>query len=529
MFIHFSDSAKFAVIARYLLESKTFASSFAFWDKSIFQLLSSKLFAVPWVSPVMPLSIAVFFKLLGINDFAVIATSFFFFLLTLIFVFLLAKKVYRNNLVGILSTIAVGFNYDLINYATNGASESPIIFEIVAATYCVSLKKKWGNGMALFMLILMYFTRPQAFIYISGIALYYLLLNFKTKKAVLYFGLASLVGLLVDKLILSPLSGKYFLYSILDRALTSSFNQSSTASDSLRGGIAAIPSVSQVAKNVFYNLYNFYKLLPQIINPYLFTLFIIGLFKKENKEFKIASLFILLMTLLVTAASIPFFRYIHPIIPLVYIIAVGTLIQIINLQFTIYSQFTIFNFKISKQTVINLTSIFIILIFAVGQTLGILLLDSRFEKNTHNVGKPPVYVELSQILKENTNPGDVVITNLDTWGSWYGERTTVWFPLEPKQLIDQSTGKIPFDAIYLTSYLMDDQNYYMGKSWRLIFDNPKDPSKWACDRCIEIANEFKLSGEYLIDSGQVYESMPEKGLLFKKIISNSTNSVVLPN
>jgi len=330
------------------------------------------------------------------------------------------------------------------------------------------------------------------------------------------------VGLLVDYFVLIPLSGQYFLYSIVERGIGSSFNQTSVASDALRGAAnVAEGGITQTLKNIFYNLYNFYKLMPQIINPYLFMLFVIGLLfhskSKEEKAFKIASVFMIVITFLVTAASIPFFRYLHSVIPLVYIIAVGTLVNIIsNSQFLISKQIPNSKFQITKNTLTILASTFLILIFGVGQTLGVLLLDSRFEAKTHNVGKPPVYVELSKILKENTDPNQVVITNLDTWGSWYGERRTVWFPIEPKQIINSATGKIPFDAIYLTSYLIDDANYYMGESWRMIFDNPDDLKKWICDGCSEIADEFDLKGVYEISANSNYEKQGASAVLLIK-------------
>lgn len=488
LYLTFSDAAKYADLARSLVTERGYQTTFSFFFKPFFTGM--------WVPPVMPFSIAAFFKILGISDFAVIATSFFYFLLTLIFVFLLAKKIFKSNLVGFLSTLAVGFNHDLINYATNGASESPFIFEIVAATYFVALKKTWGNIIALFILILMYFTRPQAFIYVAGIILYYLLLNFKTKKAVIYFGIISVVSFLVDRFVLGPLSGNYFIYSILGRGsnVLSQVGAGQSASDQLRSGMLTYNfSILESLKKVFYNLYNFYKLLPQIINPYLFASFVIGIFWRSNKEFKIvsvfktASLFMVITTFLVTAASIPFFRYIHPIIPLVYIIAIGTLSE----------------FILNKKVLI-----FLVLIFGIGQTLGVLLLDSRFEAKTHNVGKPPVYVELSKILKDNTNPNQIIITNLDTWGSWYGERKTIWFPLEPNQIVGEK-----IDAIYLTSYLMDDQNYYMGSEWRLIFENPGDPSKWNCDGCGEISKEFMLKDIYNVQASDNYERQNGKAVL----------------
>jgi 4-amino-4-deoxy-L-arabinose transferase-like glycosyltransferase len=513
-YLSFSDAAKYADIARNLIFGLGYGNSFSFWSSSLFEPSKYNIFSTISIPPVMPFSITASFKIFGVNDFAVMATSFFYFILTLAFAFLLARKVFRSNLIGVLSTLAVGFNNDLINYAANGASESPFIFEIIAAAYFISIKKKWGSFVALIFTILMYFTRPQAFIYIAGLVLYWLLVNFKFKKAIIYFTVTSIVCLLVDKFILGPLSGKYFLYSIVDRGLGSSFSQSSTASNALRGGTSLVANgngIVQVLKNVFYNLYNFYKLLPQIMSPYFFTLFTIGIFKwgkdKTQNPFKTAAIFMIAITFLVVAMSIPFFRYLHPIVPLVYIIAVGTLVEILELGFK--NNYL----KIPRNLLINLISIIIILIFGVGQTLGILILDSRFEKNMHNAGKPPLYVELSKILKGNTKLNDIVITNLDTWGSWYGERKTVWFPLEPKQLINPATGKIPFDAIYLTSYKIDDENYYMGRGWRMIFDNPSNPKKWTCDGCSEIAKEFTLKGVYKISAADNYERQDASGIL----------------
>jgi len=329
MYLNLSDSAKFADIARNLVNGLGYGSTFSFWSINIFELIKTKTFWSPWVPPVIPYSIAAFFKIFGVGDFAVIATSFFYFILTLVFVYFLGKRIFNSKLVGILSTLTIGFSYDLIHYATNGASESPFIFEIVAASYFASIKKKWASAVTILLLILMYFTRPQAFIYITGIVLYWLLINFKFKKALIFFGIISVVGFLVDYFVLMSLSGKYFLYSIIGRGVGSSFSQTSVASDVLRGATIVVEGgISQTLKNILYNLYNFYKLLPQIISSYLFGIFVTGLFlKSKNKtesSFKIVSTFIVAFTFLVTAASIPFFRYLHPVIPLVYIIATGT-------------------------------------------------------------------------------------------------------------------------------------------------------------------------------------------------------------
>ena len=119
--------------------------------------------------------------------------------------------------------------------------------------------------------------------------------------------------------------------------------------------------------------------------------------------------------------------------------------------------------------------------FAVGQTLGIIFLDSRFERKIHNIGKAPIYVQMSYKLKEITGKDNVVVTNLDTWGSWYGERKTIWFPLEPSMVLPVKDN---VDYIYLTSYKKDDENYYMGKEWREIFENPEKQTRLPDYKCV---------------------------------------------
>lgn len=477
-YLNFSDSAKFADVARNLVQGNGYHNNFAFFlDQS---------FDGRWISPAMPYFLAMFMKVFGVNDLTVIVTSFFFFLLTVIFTYVLAKKLTKSNLIGLLSALAVGFNQDLIKYAVSGASESLFILEIVAVSYFITLKSKIGNSFSVLVCVLMYFTRPQAFIYISGLYLYYLLLKYDFKRAFKYFAITVLIGIIVDKYILSALSGKYFIYSVLSRGsnVLSQVGVGESASNQLRSnGLTYSFSIADSFKKLFYNIYNFYKLLPQIVSPYLFSFFLIGLFRKGNREFKIASSFIVLVTLLVAALSIPFFRYIHPAIPLIYIVATIALNEIIA----------------NKKLLIGLVGF-----FALGQSIGVMVLDTRFEKKYLNTDKPPVYVLLSEKLKTDTNIDDFILTNLDTWGSWYGERKTIWFPLTTKML---STSKANIKYIYLTSYKIDDENYYMGESWREIFNDPMNQT---------ILPEYKLLKEYKIEAVENYENETARAILLVK-------------
>ena len=81
----------------------------------------------------------------------------------------------------------------------------------------------------------------------------------------------------------------------------------------------------------------------------------------------------------------------------------------------------------------------------------------------------------------------------------YGERKTVWFPLEPDQLIPFEGQTNQFDAIYLTSYLLDDENYYMGEEWRQVLYNPENPENEY------IKNNYTIKGVYEISANETYE------------------------
>jgi hypothetical protein len=499
-YLSFSDAAKFALVARNLVLGNGYVTDFSFWGYP--------LFGTGGIPVLVPYVMAFFMKIFGVNDFAVVAFSFFFHILLGVFVYLLGSKAF-NKAVGLLSALAVLLNLNFIDYATSGASESLFAFEIVLATYLFVLRKKWATLLGFGFTVLMYFSKPQAFIFMAGMLFLWLLLRFSYKKAITYFLGLGVLSFLVDRFILYPLSYNHPATSILMRGVQSIFTYSSLSavSDNLRGAPSSSLTILDVLKKTLYNLYNFYKALPQIANPYIWALFFIGVFSwgkdKIQNNLKLTVIFLTVVTFLVTAMTIPFYRYIHPVVPLIYIIGVGTLVWVVNQIFD------------KKPRPVVVISTILILIFAVGQTLGVIFLDSRFERNTHNTGKPPVYVQLSELLRDNTNGDQIIITNLDTWGSWYGERKTVWFPLEPKQLIDFD-GKIPFDAIYLTSYLVDDENYYMGEGWRIIYNNPSDQTKWTCDGCAEIAKEFRLKQVYTINSSETYERQDASAVLLIK-------------
>jgi hypothetical protein len=337
--------------------------------------------------------------------------------------------------------------------------------------------------------------------------LFWLLLRYEWKTVFKYFLFLVLFGLFFDYLVLQRINDTTLSYSLIRRGVPAIVQHSQyvAVSDVLRGVGPQPSALTVILKKTATNLFNFYRLLPQIMSPYLFALFALGLFIKVKSEdvkyFKIVTVFTGVMIFLLAALTIPFFRYIHPVVPLIYIIAVGSLVNILSGLKTISIP------GLEDKKTGKLIAFLIIVIFTVGINLGTLIHDYKYYEARNNFDKPPVYVLLSEKLKENTDSENFVITNLDTWGSWYGERKTMWFPLKPNQLIPPEGEQIPFDAIYLTSYLMDDENYYMGEEWRQIFYNPENPENEF------IADNFEFKGAYQVSAEETYEKQDARAVL----------------
>ena len=521
-YLSFSDGAKFADIARNIAFGDGYKASFSFFSPNIFRHAQGELFSARGVPLAMPYSIAAVFSIFGISDLSVIATSGLFYLGLVIATYALGRHLF-GKLAGVLAALAIALNANYLDYATSGASEPLFALVVVATAYLILLKKKWASVLVLLGLFLLYFTRTQGVLFILGFAFMWLFINYSFKFAASVLVAIGVGMFLIDKYVLYPLSWKLPVYPIVTRGVQAFFQYSGNfaVSDALRGGASQSVNVLGLSKKVFFNIYNFYRLLPQIASPYLSGLFIISLFhwnkNRDENIFKLTTLILLVGTFLLAALTIPFFRYLHPIVPLVYIFSTAMLVwivrQIFNAKYSILNFLNRYKFKIRKSMAVSLSSVTLLLIFVGGQTLGVIFLDSRFKAQRINKGEPPVDVQLSNILKENTSEEDIIITNLDTWGSWYGERNTIWYPLKPGQLEFKDFTEAPFDAIYLTSYLVNDENYFMGDEWRQVFENPQNPKDEF------ISNNYELKGIYKIESSETYEKQDAKAVLFVRKIN----------
>lgn len=511
-YLTFSDGAKMADIARSVVEGRGYGGLFSSFgaDKNIMEHLDKVPFPRYDRHPLMPLSMALTFSIIGSNDFAVIITSVFYYLATLVLLYVLGKRLFGNR-IGFLACLAFICLSDFWPYALNGASETLFAMEIVLTFLLFSFKTKKAAFIAILVSLMSYFTRPQGFILVSGAVLFYLLTYEKDwKQAVFKFFLIGFAWAVVDIAVLSRLTGNTFFYSVLSKGADTSvlYTADFPGTTGLRTAVdtkeAILNNISNVLKKVFYNMYNLFKLQPSIFSPYIWSLFVVGIFFKTNSAFekniKIVTVYLLLVAALSTSISIPFFRYIHPFLPLVYLFAVASLYRITEKFFS------------GNATRLSFLLIFI---FVIAQALGVLFLDSRFLSSTKNLGKKPIYYELAKTLESKSQPNSLTATNLDTWASWYGKRRTVWLPLTPDQIIS-SDNKIRFNHIYITSYLINDENYSLSEAWRVILENPEDESKWNCAGCGQIALEFDAQEIVVFQPNENYENIEAKAILLTK-------------
>lgn len=487
----FSDGAKIADIARNITLGNGYGGYFSSFgaDKDILSHLELSIFPRFDRQPLMSFFMSLVFKLFGVNDLSVIITSTLFYLLTIIVLFLLVSKIVDQKL-GFIVSLAFMYFLPFWEYSLNGASETLFTLEVVLSLYFLSFNNKKVNILGLLVAITSYFTRPQGFILIAVCTLLFILNNFKFKKAIAYFFLILVSGILVDLFLFSRFTNKSYFYSVINKGVDVSVMYTSVApaTTKLRGYIDSAEVFNKnllvVLKKSIYNMYNFYKLMPEILSPYIFSFFIASLFVKEKSR-KIAIIkYLILLTLILfiifASLSIPFFRYIHPLVPLVYLFGIK------------------FIYDYLKER-----TIWIVLFLIVFQALGVIFLDSRFIKNTKNINLQSIYVLLSKQLQLETTDKDVIATNIDTWGSWYGERRTVLLPDDTK-LVDNSG----FTHVYITSYKINDENYLLNDSWKVVLDNPEHQ---------EVLNNFKLVKKFEFETYNNYENEFGYAVLLKKI------------
>lgn len=493
--LYFVDAGRFAEIARNLSENGQFLADFAF----------PKLYVTAdkeWLINIPPLHaniIALLFRLFGTSDRMVIFLSNFFFLASVPLLFLIAKKIF-NFRVAFFSGLFYLFSFPLLNNAKDGAAEPLFIFELLLISLFILVNKKWSFCLAGIICALAIFTKLQSYLFVPIFVGWILLAYRKDTGKILYFFLGMGLPLLLHKF------GLLFGYYRIEVPTYLSFQQTSMfpGDDLARSDKVSNIDTSFLLRNLgvflskfFYNMYNFYKsifsfdsLLPQFANPVVvvaYLLSLLGFLRKESREVRIFRGVVLVMflgSLGLAAATSPHIRYIHYVLPFVIILGVDFMERV----------FQQLNPRRETAGLLLVLTAFFILPF-----LGITILDARFRSRVHNLNQPYAQKVLGEVLGDLTNKDAVVVTNLDTWGSWYGNRKTILIPLNlgDFSILDRHVG---IGAVFLTDYQRNNENHPLEGEWGMMFDTPEK-----IDNSHFIEN-FSLIREGSIPALEVYEN-----------------------
>lgn len=478
MYLTFSDSAKFAEAARSLLTSQGLTIHHSFFSQP---LLASYTPGQSWPGGFLPLPSLILsrvFKIFPVTDFTITSTGLTLFVVCLFLTFLIAKKIHSTS-AGLISSLLLASSLFFHDYASNATSEIFFTVEILLFTYLIlqSSKLRWLSAIPL---LLMFITRQQAVVFLlSLIAFSGLFLFGSIQKKIYVFILSAIILFGIFKLSKINVSS---IYSPLKPLYSVQISANQPQGQYLRGETysPSALSVKTLVSKTFYNLFNFAKAPDRLAPALVFFFALSACFHRPLRRFALFSWITLGFFTLAASATLPNARYIHPILPLIFISSAVGLLQI------------------SHRFLMGLALLLIIL-----PTLGHYTLDARFRGQQFNYGQPPVYRVISNIMSKSIPSGLMIITNLDAWAAWYEGLTTMWFPLSPDMLAGYE-DKV--DYIVITNYKESDADFALGP-WREVVYSPENISNKF------LSENYRVFDTFTITPDQVYENQPYQGTI----------------
>ena len=494
-YIDFSDSAKYAEAAKNLLLGNGLTIHHSFFNSDLISNFHIGQSFFAGFLPVTSYLLAFIFRIFGASDISIFFTGLFFYFLCVLLIFLITKTLAspKDGIISVCLFVSSLFFHD---YLANFASEIPFMFEILLFTYLfLKIKNpvvKWPLITLAF--IAAFFTRQQTAVVLTSFFISLIVQRFayaspKAKKKValvstciIFFGIISLF--FTRNSLSSPL---YLLGG-------SQISTREAPGAILRGGQISLVQGETFISKIFYNAYNFAKAPERLASPAIFFLFITFLFLKSSSKkirfFKLFSGFSLALIIVAASATLPNARYIHPVMPLIYIGSGIALVEIGKL--------------ISHQKIINATFVLCTLLLIVLPTIGHYTLDARAISRTQNLNQPPVYRQIAKIMAENIPQGHLIVTNLDSWAAWYEGLTTMWFPLNPEMLDLKNKP----EYIVITNYLEGDQDFALG-AWQEVVYNPEKIS----NRFLK--ENYTVTKTFIVHPTEDHENLEIKGTILK--------------
>jgi 4-amino-4-deoxy-L-arabinose transferase-like glycosyltransferase len=447
--ITFSDTAKYADAGRSMIETGQYVIHHSFFDPIALQ---KGIQTFPANFPPLPsMVMGAAFSLFGSSDRVIIGLGIFFYLLLLLSVFCLASHIFSKK-VGLLATVLLVCDRYYFFYAQNFTPEILLAIWIILAAYFLT-RPGYQKIFVVIPLILSFLTKQQYSVVLAAVVIsvyFQITRNFSLSDKLKITGVMALLvagfiglGNLNVASNLSPIKAMY----------SANMMPGVTPGDYLRGEVTNPIGIKTVLSKLFYNLYNFAKDPTRITSLFIIFGAIFALSFQSHKKHKIFDVivfaFVLLILLTIASAiSLPNARYIHPVTPLLCVIAAAGLLNITD--------------SIKHGGTVLILLVFISII----PTIGMFTLDKRYEMSHQNIDKPSSVKVISQLIDEQTD-GGLILTNLDAWGAWYNRLNTMWFPLSMNQLegFDQNVKYIA-----ITDYNSQDADFRLNDWADLLSD-----------------------------------------------------------
>lgn len=485
------DSRRYAGIAKNIVKGKGFVEvepwpiRFAYDTKPPFY--------VNRIPPVHPFVIASLFYFFGISEKIVACSSGIFFCLTAPLVFLFTESLF-NKKVALLSTIFFIFDGTVLKYSISGLIEPTFTFFLLLSLYIlyksVSYRQYLISG-AVFALS--YLTRPEASIYFLFV-LGYVWFNSDKKKYnnMLIFSvgfLTSILPYLIWKYI--RFGNPFFeLNAFLLLRNTSAFPgdaimRSLSADISPIGFMLTHPQI--LLSKLSNGIAGLYGSIFRLTNPYIMAMFVVGAcrvinWKNERSERLRQVLYVLFLTQIVftsLTSTDQGTRFLTPFLPLIIIFSLEMVFSFLNQQF--------------KNKFFLSASVSLISLFVLWPTLY----SGLCKGGTCDTVSSPALPAIINMVKENTNEDDIIVSSNSNEVAWFGERQSVALPISVNTLKTINNNGAHIDAILLTTLFSSYSHLPGDREWHEILMNTEE-----------------IEGYRLV---RKFQDGEVKALLFKKI------------
>ena len=450
------------------------------------------------IVPLHPLFISGLFHIFSASDRVVGLSSGIFFILTIPFLFLLAKSLFGSTVAIISSLIYIFDTHLLFTYSICGLTEPMFMFFLIIFFYVLYKSVNYKHFLLAGTVIgLANLTRLDPFFYILPVAVYLFL---STKNDRIKNMATFLFGYI---LVMSPYFifchlkfGNPFIifsrgYEMLPAAKYTSLVDS-TSSNNLYGLISILAgSFLGILKKMYVHLSGYYHRFFQIANPYLLAFFVVSIFKtyknKNLRNFSILFLVLFTIQILVSSAAVPtpksFGQFRHLIIfyPVMIIFASSLIVSIFE------------NISRTSKLRYAFLCLLFLLIFIPTITNFYHAFRSNLKTSHHH------FREIGELITANTSPDEIIATNIPYPLSWYADCKVMDIFMSKERMREIDGEVVPINAILVTDLI----TYYLK-----LFNNPILNEDWK-----DIFITKKIEGYLLVEEFQGGEV---KALLFKK-------------